>query len=423
VAVCLAMTCAIPCSGSFPEEEDIEPDEEINVEDSIEFAPSSGLHDLIDFDIFEDIAKARALLEERGCGFQAVTVKKVVTSKKTVISKKQKTSRKQHVSKKKATSKKERKAQKGKGQAKGRVVETRELQDFSILLAILNVKTRGIEIVKVHPKLGGRSENVVVEPGKSNGVNTKFRIVYPEHHVVLALKRPVRRGNGFNEVVYTPYSEDLDIPAVRKAGLEYLKNVLAAAKADLARRGVRPRWGERFVEDDVALTLALIEHIDPLKFESGRYTTEKLIHETLVIMGTNTNCAYRYSTSKAGARGLFQFIPDTYKRIWFRYPEAGLKYDFVQAMDDHENAAKASFLLFDADMRTLKSEGKYDPMRDPYARGKCLASAYNCGSGKTKAAMDRYGENWPSRVPAETQIYLKKFDAVWNWLRAAPPAH
>ena len=371
-------------------QEEDEP-EEAAVEDSIEFTSPVQSHDFINFNIFEDIAKARALLEKQKAGFEVVRIKKEKKSKK---------------GKKKRIEKFERTA----------------LGEFHILLAIENVKTREIQVVRVHPKLGARSGNIIVEPGKSNGVNTKFTIVYPEHHVVLALKRAVRQGVSFREAVYTPYSEGLDIPEVRSEGLEYLKNVLARAKHDLLRKRVTPISSPSFIADDVSLTLAIIEHIDPLKFESGKYTPEKLIHETLVILGANKENAYRYSASKAGARGLFQFIPDTYKRIARLYPRAELKRDFIPGMEDHENAAKASFLLFDADMRALNDGEKGQILGDSQALGRFLASSYNCGAGRTKGAMDRHGENWCSRVPDETQVYIKKYDAVWEWLHRQPQA-
>jgi hypothetical protein len=379
--------------------------EEVNIEESIEFEPPSETHEIINFNIFDDIVRAKEMLKNMTCGFKVVKSVKYEKVKKSIKGKK---------------SKKERKVKKGKTTAKSKKIVRNELGDFTILLAIENLKTRDIQVVRVHPKLGARTEGVVIEPGKSNGVNTRFTIVYPEHHIVLALKRPVRHGTTFKEVVYTPYSENLDIPDVRKAGLEYLKNILSKAKNDLIERGVRPLSSDRFIDDDVSLTLAIIEHIDPQKFESGRYTSERLIHETLVIMGTNQQSAYRYSASKAGARGLFQFIPDTYKRIVRLYPRAGLENDFIHGMEDHENAAKASFLLFDADMRALNNGRKDQIMNDPRALGRFLASAYNCGAGRTKGAMDRYSGKWCSGVPAETQIYLKKYDVVWEWLHRQP---
>jgi hypothetical protein len=89
-------------------------------------------------------------------------------------------------------------------------------------------------------------------------------------------------------------------------------------------------------------------------------------------------------------------------------------------MEDHRNAAKASLLLFDADMRIMNN-GKTDNLTyDQQEMGRLLASAYNCGSGRTRGAYGKYGEKWNENIPAETQIYLKKFDAVWEWLRAKP---
>ncbi len=398
------------------EETDDEDDDIQEIEESFEFMAPSKTRDLITFNIFEDIEKARALLEPMQCGFTVVSVKTVIKSTRTP--KLKRSSR----SKSGVKSKKAKRISKGKTKRhvkKGRhIIRTRrELGEFNILLAIEDVKTRVIRIVKVHPKLGATAEGVLIEPGKSNGVNTKFTIVYPEHHVVLALKRPVRHGTTFKEVVYTPFSDSLDLPEVRMAGLEYLRNTIGAAKADLIKRGVSPLSCSRFVSDDVSVALAIIEHIDPLKFESGKYTAEQLIHETLVIMGTNRQNAYRYSRSKAGAQGLFQFIPDTYRRIVRLYPHAELHQDFARGMGDHVNAAKAAFLLFDADTSVLNNGRKEQILNEPDTWGRFLASAYNCGSGKTRGAMDRYGDNWTRSVPLETRIYIKKYDAVRSWLR------
>ncbi|MCX5806966.1 MAG: transglycosylase SLT domain-containing protein [Proteobacteria bacterium] len=410
IFLCLFITVCFIFLSFFPlaaDEAEVDEDDiaEVNIEDSIEFEPPSETHEIINFNIFDDIARAKEMLGNMTSGFKVVKITKTEKIKNPVKGKK---------------SKKGRKGKERKKVAKVRKSIRNELGNFTILLAVENLKNRDIQVVKVHPKLGAKTESVIIEPGKSNGVNTKFTIVYPEHHIVLAIRRPVRHGTTFKEVVYTPYSENLDIPDVRKAGLEYLKNVLNKAKNDLIVRGVRPLSSDKFIDDDVSLTLAIIEHIDPQKFESGKYTTERLIHETLVIMGTNKESAYRYSASKAGARGLFQFIPDTYKRIARLYPRARLENDFIHGMEDHENAAKASFLLFDADMRALNNGRKDYLMNDPHALGKFLASAYNCGAGRTKGAMDRHSGNWCSGVPAETQIYLKKYDVVWEWLHRQP---
>lgn len=399
IILAFALSCLLIFAGlclsvsSFAQTVDDYDDAETDFEESIEVESPSGARDVIDFDIFEDIARARARLEKMNCGFSVVrpkTVKRVKTGKK------------------------------GKKDKKWKEVVTYgkpELGSFTILLAVGNVKTREIQVIRVHPRLGGRTDSAVIEPGRANGVNTRFTIISPEHHVVLALKRPVRHGTTFREVVYTPYSEGLDIPSVRKAGLEYLQGVIDSARNDLTARRVRPRSCSSFIDNDISVVLAIIEHIDPGKFTSGRYTPEKLINETLVILGTNRHNAYRYSKSKAGAVGLFQFMPGTYKRIVNLYPQAGLIRDFAQGMANHENAAKASFLLFDADMNVLSDARRSRLLDDPAATGRFLASAYNCGPGRTRNSMERYGDNWASAVPSETQIYLRKFDAVLTWYR------
>lgn len=366
---------------------------ETELEESIEIFSPIGKRDTINFNIFEDMARARAMLEKATCGFKVVRPK---TVKKVKVGKKGK-----------------------KGQRYKTVVTygKPQLGEFTILLAVENVPTREIKIVRVHPRLGARAENAIIEPGKANGVNTKFTIISQEHHIVLALKRPVRGGGGFKEVVYTPYSEGIDIPVVRKAGLDYLRNIISDAKDDLLRRRVNPRSCSSFIDNDISVVLAIIEHIDPGKYLSGKYTAEKLINETLVILGANKHNAYRYSRSKAGAMGLFQFIPGTYKRILNLYPAAGLNRDFVRGMEDHHNAAKASFLLFDADMYVLGDARRQRLLEAPEALGRFLASAYNCGPGRTRGSMERYGDNWTSAIPTETQIYLRKFDDTLSWYR------
>ncbi len=413
--LCLCLFLSVALIFTFPVTSDAfvvqgdeaeDEDESLDLEESIEFTSPSNTRDLITFDIFKDIARARSLLEPMESGFTVIAK----TSGGDLV----------RVGKSKGQAK----YAKGKrnGKARYAVVQRRksvrnELGEFTILLAVEDITTREIKVVRVHPRLGGTSEGVVVEPGKSNGVNTTFTIVRPEHHVVLALKRPVRQGATFREVIYTPYSENLDIPEVRRAGLEYLKQTVREAKADLMKRNVAPLSCDRFVNDDVAVTMAIIEHIDPGRFESGKYPMEKLIHETLVIIGTNRGDAYGYSKSKAGAQGLFQFIPDTYRRIARLYGRAGLHDDFGAGMKDHINAAKASLLLFDADTRALTAGSNGYILGEPDVWGRFLASAYNCGAGRTRGAMARAGERWHWAVPAETQIYLKKYDAVRNWLR------
>jgi hypothetical protein len=326
-----------------------------------------------DSDISADIRRARQMLEKEDAGFQIQEKKK-----------------------------------KGKW----------EVKDFNVLFAIRHADGK-IKIVSIDPKAGESQQGYVVQWSRLNGVNTDFSVVYPAGCVVLAIKRVVRTDDEFGEAIYTPYSSQIDCDDLRNAGLAYLKKTIQMARADL-RKVKSQAYPERSVSQtvsmDLALVLAIIEHIDPDRLTRGE-PIEKLINEVLVVIGANQGLAYRYSISKANARGLFQFMPGTYSKIREQYQDAGLKEDFVQGMNNHLNAAKASLLLFDSDLRYLNQ--RVNLKRDKMSQGRYLASAYNCGAKRTAREIKSHKGFWEQKVPSETRFYLKKFSAVWNSLIGA----
>src|SRR5208282_3716661 len=120
-----------------------------------------------------------------------------------------------------------------------------------------------------------------------------------------------------------------------------------------------------------------------------------------------------YSKSPAGARGLFQLIPETYKSLQKKYPRSGLKENFVSGCADHINAAKASLLLFDSDLADLPRARLLALGKNPRAVGRYLAAAYNCGSRRVDRSTRECREEWTCRLPEETKTYLRKFDVAW----------
>jgi hypothetical protein len=361
----------------------------------------------VDFDPQSDIQQAQAMLEKESAGFVTREVKKYSVDKKKVMVRRK--DRDGHV----------RNRQVVKNVRHEWTVE--KLENYDVLLAVENAGTREIKIIRVKP--GKQVDGgFAVEFEKTNGVNTEFVVTHPKDFIVLAIRRVVRSGKGFAEVVYTPFSEELNIPVLRQAGLDYVKAEIAAARQALAERGVKSRaYPGQLVSDavpeDVALALSMIEHIDPARFERGGQQ-EQLINQVLVTIGANRSRAFQYSVSKAGARGLFQFIPRTYATICARYPSAHLNPEFVSGMNDHRNAAMASLLLFDSDLSVLGREQRAELKKQPEAMGQFLAAAYNCGAGRTKSAIAQHGPNWTTRLLPETCVYLKKFDAVWPIFRS-----
>ena len=305
-----------------------------------------------------------------------------------------------------------------KGRKREKVVSEKIIKP-NFLLAVQDLKERNISEVRITSD-GSVTNGFEVTKSRGTGVGSRFEVRYPENMAILALRTTVRSDkNSFKEVVYTAYSPEIDTPQVRMAGLDYLMQQIDLAHKDLAARNVKlagfDGTGADTMPAEVSLVLSIIEHIDPVRFKDCQEGREiALVHEVLTIVGANTTDAYAYSKSPAGARGLFQLIPDTYNRLRAKYPKAGLKEDFVSGCIDHVNAAKASLLLFDSDLADLPRERLSAMKQNARAIGMYLAAAYNCGSGKVQKSARACGATWTCRLPEETKIYLKKFDVVWD---------
>ena len=182
------------------------------------------------------------------------------------------------------------------------------------------MKERKIRQVRITDK-GCVTDGFEVTKNRNNGVGSRFEVTYPENMAVLALRTAVRSGkNSFTEVVYTAYTPEIDTWQVRKAGLDYVAEQIELARRDLEARKVNligfDGPNDDIVLPEVALVLSIIEHIDPVRFKNCPEDDKiALVHEVLTIIGANTMNAYAYSKSPAGARGLFQLVPDTYKRL------------------------------------------------------------------------------------------------------------
>jgi len=383
--ICLVYAGAGPVCASF--------DEPLSEEESffeeaipIEFKNKRGQE--IGFDIRDDVRRGQEFLKQRVAGSVVVREEKHITVSDR------------------------------KGRKREKVVTAKALKP-NFLLAVEDVAERKLRPVLI-TSTGCATNGFEVKKSHGTGVGSRFEVTYPENMAVLALRTTVRSGpNSFKEVVYTPYSPGIDTWQVRRAGLDYLVQQIDLAHQDLKARNVSltgfDGLSANTMASDVSLVLSIIEHIDPVRFKNCPQGEENaLVHEVLTIVGANTAEAYAYSKSSAGARGLFQLIPDTYRRLREKYPRAGLMKDFVSGSLDHGNAAKASMLLFDSDLADLPRERMADMRQNIRAIGTYLAAAYNCGAGRVQKSARVCGDNWTCRLPEETKLYLKKFDVVWG---------
>lgn len=365
-----------------------EPEETVTVENDIEndilFKPEGRGRSETGFDIREDIERGQEFLKDKIAGHTVVFEREVVS----------------FVNK--------------RGRKKEKVIVRRIIKP-NFLLAVEDLNERKIRLVRITYR-GCVTEGFKVTRSRDNGVASRFEVTHPDNMAILALRTTVRSGSGFKEVVYTPYGPEIDTWQVRKAGLDYLMERIRLARSDLMAKKVRLA-GFREAGDmpvDVSMVLSIIEHIDPERFVRSKGNEIALVREVLTTIGANTSTAYSYSKSPAGARGLFQIVPDTYRRLREKYRSAGLHADFVSGCNDHTNAAKASLLLFDSDLASLPKKWLSATAKDGRSIGMYLAAAYNCGSARAERSARECKGQWTCLLPEETRIYLKKFETVWN---------
>jgi hypothetical protein len=390
VSALLVVLCFI-CAGRNMASDSIEQERlenSIPSDNTILFKSKGKGGEALTFDIRDDIKRGQEFLSDKVAGYSLVKEEKRVISFDK------------------------------KGRKREKLVREKVIKP-NFLLAVEDLKERKIRQVRITDK-GCVTEGFEVTKNRNNGVGSTFEVTYPENMAVLALRTTVRSGkHSFTEVVYTAYTPEIDTWRVRKAGLDYVAWQIELARRDLETRKVNLIGFDGLDDDlvlpEVALVLSIIEHIDPVRFKNCPEADKiALVHEVLTIIGANTIDAYAYSKSPAGARGLFQLVPDTYKRLRAKYPQAGLKKDFVLGCTDHLNAAKASLLLFGSDLADLPRERLSAIRKNARAAGMYLAAAYNCGAGRVGKSARKCGNEWACLLPEETKIYLKKFDVVWD---------
>lgn len=311
----------------------------------------------------------------------------------------------------------------GKHKAPLKMKCVKELKSLDVVLAIKRDGDKtftAIEAAGSGPNLcvskttGFETRCYLNSLGKPNGVNTEFEIEKPKGFKVYAIRRVVNDPKGRREVVYTPYSDKLNLPDVRRSGVAYIDSVIDRALDGLRARQVRSRIDpHRLVADmaprEVIRRLVLIEHIDEDRFRRESFT--ELVKEVHTTYGLNQNVAYNYSVSSAKARGMFQIIPKTYDAMRRTYPTAKLKENFVAGTTDHVNAAMAAILLADHDLGLIPRGLRQTVLADP---GEYVACSYNRGPSWPIKILKGRGDLVKQNLNSENRTYLLKMRATKN---------
>ena len=246
---------------------------------------------------------------------------------------------------------------------------------------------------------------------RANGVNTPVVITDDrgDAELPLLLQYPVERNGRFMETAYYMSTHPgIITPEVVNAGRFYVHNVIDIARDALRAKGyfVQPKVA------DIAEHLATVEHVDHMRFKTE--FTPNIFNDIYTLYALNEGQTFRYSVSSAGAGGMVQMIPPTYRMIRERYPNAGLMPDFVEGMRNHVNATEAMLLYMQMTWNDMASN---PAVTDAMASGEAtqdqlMAAGYNSNPAKIPAYINRGGSGWTNLIPAETKIYLQIYDSL-----------
>lgn len=254
---------------------------------------------------------------------------------------------------------------------------------------------------------------------RGNGVNTPIVLIDErgETHLPLLVQYPVVRGGKYIETAYYMSTHPgLVTPEVVNAGRLYVRNIIEIARDRLKEKGitVTPKIA------DIAERLSTVEHIDHHRFRTEQHS--KIFDDVFTLYALNEGQTYRYSVSSAGAGGMVQMIPSTYRMVRSWHPNVPLIPDFVEGMRNHVNAAQAMLLYMN---RTWTDLVASPTVADAFTSGiatqeELMAAGYNSNPARLAGYIKRGGENWAALIPRETKIYLQIYDSIERFVPMTP---
>ena len=290
-----------------------------------------------------------------------------------------------------------------------------------VTLAVWNTRTDEIRLIAMKKNGFGVRSPEPVKVKRNNGVNSEF-LLEDEDDVVVGVRYPIFRNVTVNarkpryelvDVHYVPYSSRLHTAEMVAWGKETLDANVKEAYDAYRAAGIRSRaFPDRLLVDVISKeqleTIAVIEHLSEgsLFGSNPRLAMESVF----VVLGGNQDDAYAYSRSSMGAKGLFQFIPSTYKLMAAR-KELGLDPDFETGMADPVNAIKAAVAYLDAELAGMPLAVKdlYYVNNDRVIE--YLAAAYNGGGTRIRRAVTMWGDAWSEPHDAEISALARKHGA------------
>jgi hypothetical protein len=156
-----------------------------------------------------------------------------------------------------------------------------------------------------------------------------------------------------------------------------------------------------------------------------RFRTEPhnvIFDDIYTLYALNEGQTYRYSVSSAGAGGMVQMIPATYRMVRGWNPNVPLNPDFVTGMQNHVNATQAMLIYM---QRTWNDLIASPTVADAFAnkiatQEQLMAAGYNSNPARIAGYISRGGPGWTNLIPRETKIYLSIFESIERHVPMAP---
>ncbi|MEK7545746.1 MAG: transglycosylase SLT domain-containing protein [Patescibacteria group bacterium] len=287
-----------------------------------------------------------------------------------------------------------------------------------ITLAVWNEKTGEIRLIEAKKSGFKIDAPVPVSVKRNNGVNSEFILDDPED-IAVGVRYPIFKDvtvtkrkprYELHDVVYAPYSKRLHAPETVAWGRETLDADVKEAYDAYRAAGIRSRaFPDRLLVDVIKPeqleAIAIIEHLSEGSLLGSN--ARSVMESVYVVLGANQDDAYAYSRSSMGAKGIFQFIPSTYKLMAAR-KELGLDPDFESGMAHPVNAIKAAVAYLDAELAGMPLAVKdlYYVNNDRVIE--YLAAAYNGGGTRIRRAVKMWGDAWSEPHAAEIAALSKK---------------
>jgi hypothetical protein len=254
---------------------------------------------------------------------------------------------------------------------------------------------------------------------RANGVNTPVVIMDDagQPQLPLLVQYPVEKGGRYIETAYYMSTHPgLVTPEVVSAGRLYVHNTVEIAREQLRSKGylIQPKVA------DIAERLATVEHVDHFRFRTEFHPN--IYNDIFTLYALNEGQTYRYSVSSAGAGGMVQMIPSTYRMIRSQYPNAMLMPDFVEGMRNHVNATQAMLLYMQMTWNDLIASPTVSNavLTGIANQEQLMAAGYNSNPAKLSGYINRGGASWTMLIPRETKIYLQIYDSLENAVSMSP---